>query len=166
MTYWPRKWNRCCVPRSDSFHQLIRQSIAYVIALLSLIHYVTLWPWPLTFVSGHACRVTWSTPPPTKFKDPTAIRSWVMSSDISHRITQTMHFQPLRMLHITWPMHRGKFFRHIWNPWPRFAYSLYNLYGTTIKTNGVIRKHSLWHYVKHHIALCACLKSRQPWTLP
>jgi len=26
----------------------------------------------------------------------------------------------------------GKFFPHIWNPWPQFAYSVYNFYGATI----------------------------------
>jgi len=35
-----------------------------VIALLLLIHYVTLWPWPLTLVSGHKWQVTWSVPSP------------------------------------------------------------------------------------------------------
>jgi len=73
--------------------------------------------------------------PSSKFEDPTAklIRSWVMSSDISHRIPLTLRLQPLRMRHITWPMHRGKFFPHIWNPWPRFAYSLY---GATMTFKG------------------------------
>jgi len=48
-----------------------------VIALLLLIRYVTLWPWPLTFWlcsvvihGGHVVN------PSTKFEDPTAIRSW------------------------------------------------------------------------------------------
>ena len=59
-----------------------------------------------------------------------------MSSDISHRIPLTMHLQPLRMRHITCPMPRGKFFPHIWNPWPRFAYLLYNFYGATMTFKG------------------------------
>jgi len=39
-----------------------------VIVLLLLIHYVTLWPRPLTFwplVTGHTWRVTWSTSSPS-----------------------------------------------------------------------------------------------------
>ena len=36
------------------------------------------------------------------------------------------------MRRITWPMRRGHFPPHIWNPWPRFAYSLCNFYGATI----------------------------------
>jgi len=48
--------------------------------------------------------------PSTKFEDPRAICSRVMSSDISHRISLTMRLQPLRMRRITWPMRRGQFF--------------------------------------------------------
>jgi len=39
--------------------------------------------------------------PSIMFEDPTAIRSLVMSSDISHRIPLTMRLQPLRMRRIT-----------------------------------------------------------------
>ena len=74
----------------------------------------------------------------TKFEDPTAIRSWVISSDIPYRIPLPVRLQPLRMRRITWPMRSGKFSPHIWNPWPRFANSLYNFFGATIKINGVI----------------------------
>jgi len=42
--------------------------------------------------------------PSTKFEDPTAIHSWVMSSDIAHMIPLTIRLQPLRMRRITWPM--------------------------------------------------------------
>jgi len=105
--------------------------------------------------------------PSTKFENPTAIHSWVMSSDISRRLPLTMRLQPLRMRrHITWPMCRGKFFPHIWNTWPWFAYSLYNFYGATIKTDGVIHQNSVVPCVKDHMAVCACAKPRQSSTLP
>ena len=88
--------------------------------------------------------------PFTKFEDSTAIRCWVISSDISHRIPLTMRLQPLHMRNITWPMRSDKFFPHtgIWNPWPRFAYSLYNFFGATIKINGVIWQNSVWTCVE------------------
>jgi len=94
-----------------------------VIALSLLIRYVTLWPWPFdlghwSYMAGHVVNLS------SKFEDPTAIHSCVISSDISHRIPLTMRVQPRRMRRITWPMHRGKFFPHISNLWPRFAYSL------------------------------------------
>ena len=119
-------------------HTIIRW---LVIALLLLIRYVTLWPWPLTFdlgqwsyMAGHVIN------PSTKFEDPTAISFWVMSSDVSHRIPYwqcVCTLQPLRMCRITWPMRRGANFPpHIWNPWPRFAYSLYSFYGATMTLKG------------------------------
>jgi len=80
----------------------------------------------LSYIAGNVVN------PFTKFEEPTAIDSWVMSSGISHRIRLTMYLQPLHMRRITWPTHRGKFFPHIWNPWPQFAYSSYNLYGATM----------------------------------
>jgi len=49
-----------------------------------------------------------------------------------------MYLQPLRMRRITWPLRRGKFSPHIWNPRPRFAYSLYNFYGTTMTFKGCL----------------------------
>jgi len=60
----------------------------------------------------------------------------------------------------------GKFFPHIWNPWPPFAYWLYNFYGATIKTNGVISQNSPWPCAKDHTTFCACAKSSQRSTLP
>ena len=63
-----------------------------------------------------------------------------MSSDISHRMPLRMRLRTLSMRRITWPMRRGQFFPHIWNRWPRFAYSLSNLYFCTIKIYWVIPK--------------------------
>ena len=59
-----------------------------VIALLLLIHYVSLWPWHVTF---WPCSVVIHGgsrgQPSTKFEDPTAIHSWVTTSDIWHYTT-------------------------------------------------------------------------------
>jgi len=45
----------CCIPNVESFHQVwiwYDHPLRSYIALLLLIHYVTLGPWPLTLVSG------------------------------------------------------------------------------------------------------------------
>ena len=112
--------------------KLIRLPSYSVIAADALRNLVTLTFDLLTLFSGHTWRVNRS----TKFEYPTAIRSWVMSSDMSHRIPLTMRLQQLRMRRITWPMRRGKFSPHIWNPWSRFAFSLYNFYDGTITFKG------------------------------
>ena len=63
LTYWPRKHVIRIVPQGDYFHKVWswfdRPLHSYNILLQ--IRYVTKWPWPLTFVSGHICLVTWST---------------------------------------------------------------------------------------------------------
>ena len=71
-----------------------------VIAADTLHDLVTLTFDLLTLVSGHTWRVTWSIHRPS-LKILTAIRSSVMSSDISHRIPLKIHLQPLRMRRIT-----------------------------------------------------------------
>jgi len=146
---------------------LITVAYSYIVIAAAMLHdLVTLTLDLLTLVSGHTWRVTWPIHPPS-LKILTAIRSWVISSDISHRISLTMRLQPLRMRRITRPMRRWAIFSpHIWNPLPRFPYSLYNFYGATIKTNGVVRRNGSWPCAKHHTALCACAKSRQYWALP
>ena len=70
--------------------KLIRPSVA---SLQRYCCWYVTWPcdldlWPFDFgqwsyMAGHVVN------PSTKFEDPTAIRSWVMSSDISHRIPLT-----------------------------------------------------------------------------
>jgi len=106
---------------------------SYSVIAADTLHDLGLWHFDLgqwSYMAGHVIN------PSTKFEDPMAIRSWVMSSDISRRIPLTMRLQPLHMRRITWPMRRGQIFPHIWNPWPRFAYSLYNLYGATMTFKG------------------------------
>ena len=68
------------------------------------------------------------------------------TSHTHHRIPLRMCLQTLRMRRITWPMCTNKFFPHIWNRWPRFAYSMINLYGCTIRINWVklIYQNSAW----------------------
>ena len=139
-----------------------------VIALLLLMHYVTWWPWPFTFltlVSAHTWRVTWSNPLRSlKFLRISVLELRVLTSPIGY------HWKCV-CSHCACAVSRdlclgGKFFPHIWNPWPRFAYSLTfmalllrqmelspkTMYGPVLKSTCT--------------ALCACAKSRQHWTLP
>jgi len=130
-----------------------------VIALLLLIRYVTLWPWPLTFwpwtviihggSHGQSLHQVWRS-----YSYPfLSYAFWQLPYDTTDSaFAATAH----ALYHVTYAL--GANFSHIrsWNAWPRFAYSLYNFYGATIKWNGVIRQNSLWPYVKDHIAVCAC----------
>jgi len=65
-----------------------------------------------------------------------------MTSDICIRIglPLTMRSQPLRM-RVSRDLCVGAYFPHIFEiPDAQFAYSLYNLYGSTIKTNWITSK--------------------------
>jgi len=135
-------------------------------ALLLLIRYVTLWPWPLTFwpwsvvihggSRGQPIHQVWR-----YYGYPfLSYEFWHLPQDaIDNAFAATVHAS----YHV-WPMRIGGSFPAYSKP--RFAYSLYNLCGATIKTNGVIRQNSVWLCAKDHTALCACAKSRQHWTLP
>jgi len=130
-------------------------------ATSSFHHHVSLYrPCQWSYMAGHVVN------PSTKFEDPTTICSWAMSSDISCRLPLTMRSQPLCMRRIMWPMRRGQIFPTYLKSWPRFACSVYNCYGTTKKTDGVIHQNSVWPCVKDHIALCACAKAHQSCKLP
>ena len=72
----------------------------------------------------------------TKLEDPTPIRSWFMSYNVSHWLALKMRTRPLRMCRNTWPVNRGQKQLHIWNPRPRFAYSLCNFYWATTTIKG------------------------------
>jgi len=87
-----------------------------VVALLLLIRYVTLWPWPLTL---------WP---------------WSVVIHGGSRGQPLHHWQCI-CSHCACAISRdlsvgGKFFPHISNPCPRFAYSLYNFYGATMTFKG------------------------------
>jgi len=90
---------------------------------------VTLTFWPWTYMAGHVSNLA------TKSEDPTPIRSWVMSYNVSHWSPLKMRTRPLRMRRITWPVSRVKRL-HFWNPCPWFAYSLYNFYWATTTIKG------------------------------
>jgi len=75
-----------------------------VIALLLLIRYVTLWPWPLTFwpwsvvIHGGSCVLSLHQVWRSYGYPFSSHELW-----ISYRIPLTMRLQPLRMRRITWP---------------------------------------------------------------
>ena len=126
-----------------------------VIAFLSAdtSHDLDLCPFDLVQLSCMASHVTNLA---TKHDDPTPIRSWVTSCNISHWLPLKMRMRSLHMCRITWPMSRG------WNTItrPRFAYSLYNFGGSTMNMIKVICENNTRPCVKKRMRFCACAKSR------
>jgi len=66
----------------------------------------------------------------TKFEDPTSIRSWVMSYNVSHWLPLKMRTRPLRMHRITWPVSRGsKTITFLESPTPICLFTIQHLLG-------------------------------------
>jgi len=137
---WPTDLEKCatwCAPRDESFYQVwswydYPLPSYSIIAAHTLRDLVTLTFDLLTLISGHTWGVMRSTPP--KSLRLYVLELWVLLSPIGYHwqcVCRDCKCAISRDLHIG-----GKSFPHIWNPWPRFAYSLYNFYGATIKTNG------------------------------
>jgi len=107
----PRKYTTRVDPNVDNSHQvwsrhdhLLPSYSVFVCWYVTWLRDVDLWPFDLAQLSYMAVHVTNRA---TKFKDPTAIRSWVTSYDGSHWLRLKMCTLPLRMRRITWPVSRG-----------------------------------------------------------
>ena len=124
--------------------------ITYNVAADMLRDLVTLTFHLLTLVSERTYMASHVINPSTKFEDPTAIRSSVvLSSPIAYNwqcVCSHCACAVSRDLCV-----RGQIFPIYLKSLTQFAYSLYNFYGATIKTNGVIHQNSLWPCVKDHM---------------
>jgi len=86
-----------------------------------------LWPFDLeqlSYMAGHV------TNPATKCEDPTTIRSWVTSYEVSHWLALKIRTRPLRIRRITWPVSRGsKTITFLESPSPICLFSIQLLLG-------------------------------------
>ena len=71
-----------------------------------------------------------------KYEDPTPIRSWIMSDNVSHWLPLKMRTRHCACAELRDPWVGGQKQLHFWNPRPRFAYSLYNFYWATTTIKG------------------------------
>ena len=109
LTYWPRKYTTRVDPTSTiptGFEVDITINCRVIAFCLPLCH-VTLWPWPLIFWPWRVTMASHVTNPATKYEDPTPIRSWVTSYNVSRWLPLKMRTRLLRMRRITWPVSRG-----------------------------------------------------------
>jgi len=118
----------------------------------------------LTLNRCHTWRVTWTTLPPTM----KTLRLSVLqlSYNVSRWLPLKMRTRPLRLRRITWPASRGPKQLHFWNAPPRFASSLCNFDGSTMKVIKVICENNAMTCVKRCISFCASAKSRDLLKVP
>jgi len=155
LTYWPTMYTTRVDPHVDNSHQAWKWS------------HVTLWPWlwpfdleQVSFMAGHVTNLA------NKCEDLTPISFWVMSYNVSPWLLLKMRTRPLRMRRITWLVSRGQKQLHFWNARPRFAYSLCNFGGSTIKVIKVICENNARLCIKRRMSFCAYAKSRDLLKVP
>jgi len=151
--YWARKCVSYFAPAVIVSTKLeVDMTIRYlVVAFLRLIRYVTLWPWP--FNLSHT--------------------RWLASWSTLHQVWRSYAYQFLSYDVFRVCIHCAcavpcdlcvcrKYFPYIWNPWPRFVYSLYDLRGCSIFETSYLPKYRSTIHCSSP-ALCACAKSRDLW---
>ena len=154
LIYWPRKYTTRVDPHVDNPTKFEVDMTTHCRVIAQKLRYVT-WPcdlylWPfdleqLTYMADHV------TNPATKFEGPTTICLWVTSYNGFRWLPLKMRTRPLRMRRITWP---------------RFAYSLCNFGGSTMKVIKVICENNARPCVKRRMSFCACAKSRDLLKMP
>ena len=97
---------------------------------------------------------------------PTPIRSSVMSYNVSRWLPMKMRTRPLRMRRNTWPVSRQSKTITFWNPRSRFAYSVCNFGGSTMKVIKLICENNARPCVKRRMSFCACAKLHDVLKMP
>jgi len=170
LTYWLGKYTTRVDPHVDNSHQVWSWYDHTLPSSSVFVCWHVRWPCDLDFcpfdlvqllcMEGHLHNLA------TKYEDPTPIRSWVTSYNVSRWLPLKMRTRSLRMRRITWPISGGwKTITFLESP-SRFAYSLYNFGGSTINIIKVICENNARPCVKRRISFCACAKSRDLLKVP
>jgi len=160
LIYWPRKYTTCVDPHVDNSHQVWSWYDHTLPSYSIFVCRYGTWPcdlWPfdleqLSYMAGHVTNLA------TKYEDPMPIRSWVMSYNVSRWLPLKMNTRPLRMPRITWPVSRGSKTINFLECSTRFAYSLCNFGGSTIKVIKVILENNARPCVKRRMSLYTSAK--------
>jgi len=114
----------------------------------------------LSFMASHVPNLA------TKYEDPTPIRSWVISENVSRWLPLKMRTRLLRMRRITWPVCRGSktiTFLGCLTPICLFTMQLRWLYD---ENNYSYLRKLCTACVKKRLSFCACAKSRDLLKMP
>jgi len=170
LTYWPRNYSTRVHPHVDNSHQVwswydhtLPSYSVFVCWYVTWLSDLDFWPFDLEQLMCMAGHVT---NPATKFEDLTPISSWFMNHNVSRWLPLKMRTRPLRMRRITLPVCRGSKQLHFWYAGPRFAYSLCNFGGSTMKVIKVICEINARPCAKRRTSFGACAKSRDLLKVP
>jgi len=168
LTYWSRKNTTRVDPHVDNFHNVwswydrtLPSYSVFVCWHITSLCDLDFWSFDLKqllFVAGHVANLA------TKFEEPTPIRSWVMSYNVSRWLPLKMRTLLLCMRRITWPAGRGsKTITYSESP---TLICLFNMHfgGCTMNVIKVICENNARPCVKRRTSLCA--KSRDLLKVP
>jgi len=114
--------------------------------------------WPVMCWCAVKKLLTHSLPPSMKTLRLSVLQLWVITFPVGYRWKCVRGHCVCAESRDTWV--GGQKQLHFWNARPRFAYSLCNFGGSTIKVIKVICENNAWPYVKRRMSFCACAKSR------
>ena len=157
LTYWSRKYTTRVDPHVDDFHKVwswYDRTLPSLSADTSR-DFVTLTFDLLTLSSCCARRVNLA----TKFEDPTPIRSWVMSYNVSRWLPLKTRTLLLCIRRITWLASKGsKTITFLESP-TLVCLFIMHVGGSTMNVIKVICENNARPCVKRRMSFCACAKS-------
>jgi len=136
LTYWLRKYTTRVDPYFDNSHQVWSWYDHPLPSYSVLVWWYDTWPGDLdllpfdleqlSYMAGHVPNHA------TKFEDPTTIRSWGTSYNVSLWLALEMRTRPLRMRRITWLVSRGsKTITYLESPTPICLFTKQLYWATT-----------------------------------
>ena len=172
LTYWPRKYTTRVDPHIHNSHQVWSWYDHTLPSYSALVCWYVTWPrdldlWrfdleQLSFMASHVTNLA------IRYEVPMPIRSWVTSYNVS----LGYHWKCV-CGHCACAESRERWIGgqkqlHFWNPRSRFAYSLYNFVGSTMKIIKVICENNTRPVLKKRtfMRFCACAKSRVLLKMP
>jgi len=164
LTYWPRKYTTRVDPHVDNSRQVWNWYDHTLPSYSVFVCRHVTWPWPLifwpsTYVMHDVWQVTWPTLPPSmKTLRLSVLELWVITFPVGYHWKCVRGYCACAESRDPWV--EGQKQLHFLYARPRFAYSLCNFGGSTMKVIKVICENNARPCVKRRVSFCACAKSR------
>jgi len=165
LTYWARKYTTRFDPDVDNSHQLWswydHTLPSYGVFVCWYVN-VTLWPWHLTFWPWTAAVHGGSRDQPCHRLS--VLDLWGITSPIVYHWKCVCGHCACAESRDLWVKSQKQL--HFWYARPRFAYSLCNFGGSTMKVIKVICENNARPWVKRRVSFCSCATSRDLLKVP
>jgi len=168
LTYWRRKYTTRVDPHVDNSHQVWSWYDHPLPSYSVFVCWYVMWPCDLDLWLSdlkQTWRVTWPTLPTSmKTLRLSVVKLWVITFPVGYHWICVRGYCACAESRDPWV--GGQKPLHFWNARPRFAYSLCNFGGSTMKVIKVICENNARPCVKRRMSFCACTKSRDLLKVP